>query len=113
MKATRINFYNPLTYIIAIIAIVPFALFLAYKLALLGSTDDELADFFRVRVSTIHNWKKKHNEFLDALKRGKDVADAMSYDELEYLKYVARKLLDYQLTTITDENEKKYFENLK
>jgi len=37
----------------------------------------------------------------------------MSYDELEYLKYVARKLLDYQLTTITDENEKKYFENLK
>lgn len=41
------------------------------------------------------------------------VADAMSYDELEYLKYVARKLLDYQLTTITDENEKEYFENLK
>ena len=41
------------------------------------------------------------------------VADAMSYDELEYLKYVAKKLLDYQLATITDENEKEYFENLK
>ncbi len=41
------------------------------------------------------------------------VADAISYDELEYLKYVAKKLLDYQLATITDENEKKYFENLK
>ena len=41
------------------------------------------------------------------------VADAISYDELEYLKYVAKKLLDYQLATITDENEKEYFENLK
>lgn len=41
------------------------------------------------------------------------VADAMSYDELEYLKYVAKKLLDYQLATITDEDEKEYFENLK
>ena len=41
------------------------------------------------------------------------VADAISYDELEYLKYVAKKLLDYQLATITDEDEKEYFENLK
>lgn len=41
------------------------------------------------------------------------VADAMSYDELEYLKYVAKKLLEYQLATITDEDEKEYFENLK
>lgn len=54
----------------------------AYKLALLGATDDELADFFRVRVSTIHNWKKRHNEFLDALKRGKEVADANVSDRL-------------------------------
>lgn len=47
----------------------------AYKLCLLGATDAKLADFFDVEVSTISNWKNDHIEFLDALKRGKDIAD--------------------------------------
>lgn len=48
----------------------------AYKLCLLGHTDEELAGFFEVDVATIHRWKAAHEEFRDALKRGKDVADA-------------------------------------
>lgn len=53
-----------------------------FKLCLLGATDEELADFFKVARSTINNWKLKHPEFLDALKRGKEKADAEVADAL-------------------------------
>ena len=45
------------------------------KLALLGATDQEVADFFEVDVRTIYRWKHDHNTFCQALKAGKDVAD--------------------------------------
>lgn len=48
----------------------------ARKLCLLGATDEELADFFEVAVTTIDNWKKDQPEFLGALKSGKAAADA-------------------------------------
>ena len=47
----------------------------AYKLALLGAKDKELANFFEVDVDTIHEWKKVHPQFSDSLKRGKEYAD--------------------------------------
>lgn len=47
----------------------------ARKLALLGATDIELADFFEVAVSTISRWKVMHEEFSEALKVGKEAAD--------------------------------------
>lgn len=53
-----------------------------YKLCLLGATDEELADFFGVARSTINNWKGKHPEFLDALRRGKAEADARVAESL-------------------------------
>ena len=49
----------------------------AYKLCLLGATDDKLADFFGVNVLTINRWKKDHKEFCNSLKAGKDEADAV------------------------------------
>jgi serine protease inhibitor len=49
----------------------------AYKLCLLGATDERIADFFGVNVDTIHEWKKVHKEFSDALKEGKEQADAV------------------------------------
>ncbi|WP_333876399.1 helix-turn-helix domain-containing protein [Methylobacter sp.] len=49
---------------------------LAYKFCLLGATDEQLAEFFNVAKSTINLWKQKQPKFLDALKRGKVVADA-------------------------------------
>lgn len=49
---------------------------LAYKYCLLGATDKELGDFFGVTEATINNWKKDHEEFFLALKKGKDQADA-------------------------------------
>lgn len=48
----------------------------AYKLCLLGATDDELADFFKVTPTTINNWKHDHKEFFESIKRGKIDADA-------------------------------------
>ncbi|RYD57001.1 MAG: hypothetical protein EOP56_09345 [Sphingobacteriales bacterium] len=47
----------------------------AYKLCLLGATDEELADFFDVCEKTINNWKEEHEEFLQSITRGKKVAD--------------------------------------
>lgn len=53
-----------------------------YKLCLLGATDDQLADFFGVAVSTISKWKTEHPRFLEALKDGKDRADAQVANSL-------------------------------
>lgn len=47
----------------------------ATHLAKLGATDQEVADAFEVDVRTIYRWKHDHEEFCQALKAGKDVAD--------------------------------------
>jgi len=49
----------------------------AAKLAKLGATDVQLADFFGVCIATIYNWKNDHPAFLDALKLSKEEADAI------------------------------------
>jgi hypothetical protein len=48
----------------------------AKKLAQLGATDMEIADFFRVDVRTIHRWKIVHLEFCHSLNIAKEQADA-------------------------------------
>ena len=48
----------------------------AEKLAKLGATDKEMADFFDVSESTLNLWKEEHPEFSESLKRGKTIADA-------------------------------------
>lgn len=48
----------------------------ATNYALLGATDADLALFFGVHQSTIHEWQSSHPEFLAALRKGKEVADA-------------------------------------
>lgn len=50
---------------------------LATNYCLLGCTDEQLADFFDVHVDTIYEWKKVHPEFSEAIKKGKEQADAM------------------------------------
>lgn len=48
----------------------------AEKLCKLGAIDSELADFFETSIQTLNTWKLKHPEFLESIKRGKDIADA-------------------------------------
>lgn len=47
----------------------------AGKLCALGATDMEMADFFKVDVRTIYNWKHAEPEFFQAVKAGKEAAD--------------------------------------
>lgn len=45
------------------------------KLAELGATDREIAEFFEVSERTVYRWQHDHEEFCQALKAGKDKAD--------------------------------------
>lgn len=47
----------------------------AEKLCALGATDQELADFFGVEVRTLYRWKVEHDDFCQAIKTAKEVAD--------------------------------------
>ena len=47
----------------------------ARQLCLLKATNDKLAEFFCVAKSSIGLWLKKHKEFSDAVKAGREVAD--------------------------------------
>lgn len=40
-----------------------------------GATDVEIADYFDVSVRTLYRWKAEHEDFRQALKVAKDVAD--------------------------------------
>src|SRR6185312_16954048 len=44
------------------------------KLALLGATDAEMAEFWGVTEKTLNNWKGAHPGFLQSLKEGKSLA---------------------------------------
>lgn len=61
----------------------------AQKLAALGATDREMADFFEVTEQTLNNWKLSHPEFFEALKQAKVTAD----DRVEQSLY--RRALGY------------------
>jgi hypothetical protein len=47
----------------------------AKRLAALGATDVEVADFFGVCVATLFNWRADFPEFLEATRLGKQAAD--------------------------------------
>jgi hypothetical protein len=47
----------------------------AKKLAAMGLTDAEIADFFGVAVRTLYNWKVDYKAFAKALKQGKKAPD--------------------------------------
>lgn len=48
----------------------------AFNYCLLGAIDADLARFFEVDEDTIYEWKKAYPEFAEALKNGKEAADA-------------------------------------
>jgi hypothetical protein len=54
----------------------------AFRLALLGATDEEMAEFFHVTRKTLDNWKRTAPGFLAALERGKIEADSRVAESL-------------------------------
>ena len=55
---------------------------IAYKLCLLGMTNDELAQYFHVATSTIDKWIAEIQEFSGSLKKGREIADSNVTDRL-------------------------------
>lgn len=62
---------------------------LAYKFCLLGCTDKRMAELFEVSVECIDKWKQNHPKFLQAIRKGKEVADA------EVVKSLFHRALGY------------------
>ena len=54
----------------------------AEKLARLGATNKEMADFFGVTEQTLNNWKNEYGGFFESLKKGKIESDARVADSL-------------------------------
>lgn len=48
----------------------------AFQLCLLGATDKEMADIFKISEKTLNNWKQQHDSFVQSLAEGKAAADA-------------------------------------
>ncbi len=45
------------------------------KLALLGATNEQIADFLEISTRTLHEWMQNHPLFVSALKKGREKAD--------------------------------------
>jgi len=69
----------------------------AYKLSLLGLTDNDLAVAFGVHPTTIDYWKQHHPEFMQAVRRGKEEADTNVAQAL-YQKAIGYSHKDTYLT---------------
>ena len=49
---------------------------LVYKYALLGLTNEQMAELFGVTITTFYNWQVKHRKFFEAIKNGREKADS-------------------------------------
>lgn len=57
-----------------------------------GLTDEQIAHNCGVSVATLYNWKSKHLEILEALKKGKEIID------LEVENALLKRALGYEYT---------------
>lgn len=78
---------------------------LAFKVCLLGATDKQLADILEVHETNLNEWKAKHPEFAEALKKGKTIADAevahSLYRRATGYKHIAFKFFQSEGRVIT------------
>jgi hypothetical protein len=84
----------------------------AYKFCLLGATDARLAEFFSTSEQTINAWKQTHPEFLESIKRGKEVADAeiahALFHRAKGYSHKAVKIFQHQGEIITEDYVEHY-----
>lgn len=62
-----------------------------------GLTDEQIAQNMGISTSTLYEWKKKHNEFSESLKRGKEVVDIQVENAL------LKRALGYKYEEVTQE----------
>lgn len=70
---------------------------IAYKLTLVGFTDEQLAATFDVTFQTINNWKHAHPSFFESIKKGKGAADG------EVVASLYKRARGYSYTETTKE----------
>lgn len=75
-----------------------------YKLLLLGATDEQIADFLEVALSTLNLWKQDNDEFSEVFRTGKLGADSnvakSLYKRATGFKYEERTFENTVVTTI-------------
>ncbi|GAB3517990.1 hypothetical protein [Emticicia fontis] len=69
----------------------------AYNYCLLGATDAELAELFKVSANTIYKWKKKYPSFRESVKSGKVLAD------MQVARSLYKRALGYTFQQIISE----------
>ncbi len=84
----------------------------AYKLALLGLRNKDLALAFNVKENTINNWMNKHEEFKEAVLKGRQEADAeiakSLYHRAKGYSHPEEKVFTYKGQPIKVETVKHY-----
>ncbi|MWN31004.1 MULTISPECIES: hypothetical protein [unclassified Gilliamella] len=83
----------------------------ARKLCLLGYTDKQLADFFNVSEQTINTWKTKHPQFLESIKKGKEIADVEVVESL-YKRAIGIEYEEVELKTDGKNKSKRVIKKL-
>lgn len=78
---------------------------LAYHLALLGATFEQMGNVFRVHERTVRTWVERYPEFKDALQRGKEQADADVANSL-FQRAKGYSHPDVHFTTLRDKDGK-------
>ena len=86
---------------------------LVEALCKLGHTEEEIAEKLNINKNTMLNWKRKHKEFLGALKRGKEgiddqVENALLKRALGFERNDAVKMFQFNGTVIK-ENYTEYY----
>jgi len=76
---------------------------LAFWIARAGSTDVEIAEELGISERTLYNWKERHPEFLQAIKRGKELPDA----RVEQSLYQRALGYDYEESKVVADKDKK------
>ena len=78
---------------------------MAYRLALLGLTDAQMAVAFDVSERAINDWKRAHPAFREALNKGKLEADAKVADSLFKAATGGHSITEQRTTTEPDGSE--------
>ena len=73
----------------------------AFRLALLGLDDKQIASVFGIAVATLYNWRRKYPAFLEALNNGKAMADGQVAVSL-YRRAVGYEHDDVQINVLRD-----------
>jgi len=90
----------------------------AFKLCLLGHTDEELARYFEIEVSTLNKWKLANPNFVESIKAGREDADAevsqalyksaMGYSHPETIYHVVSDGSNLGSSVVATETVKQY-----